>query len=188
MKQASLRWLLAALGLLMNQAGRYSRAFRRQVTRDVVVEIGSRDGVAHHYVFDGRTRSVASRRGPATEATVSLCFESAGQGFWSLLSPNAVGHIVKATLNRRAVIEGNPLVFLWFYGLTRIVMPINRQRPLRRPLPDHLLAPNPVSRVNTYITREPAVSHLDPNWTNAVEQSRKQTIVRGGDGEPMPAF
>jgi hypothetical protein len=106
MQQAPLRGLLIVLGLLMKVAGRYSRAFRRQVTRNVVVEIGSLDGVVHHYVFNGRERSVASHQGPASQATVSLRFESAAQGFWSLLSPNAVGHIVKATLSRRAVMEG----------------------------------------------------------------------------------
>ena len=131
---------------------------------------------------------MVSVRGPADQATVSLRFEDAGQAFWWLLSPHAVGHIVKATLSRRAVIEGNPLLFLWFFGLTRIVIPVNRQRPLRRPLPDHLLAPDPGSRVYGDITHEPAVTRLDPGWTNAVEQSRKQTIVRGGEGEPMPTF
>ena len=101
MKQASLRWLLAVLGVLLEQAGRHSHSFRRQVTRDVVVEITTSDGVAHHDVFTCENKSVMSVRGPAEESTVSLWFADAGQAFWWLLSPHAVGHIVKATLKRR---------------------------------------------------------------------------------------
>ena len=85
--QASLRWLLAVLGVLLEQAGRYSNTFRRQVTRDVVVEITTSDGVAHHYVFTCGNRSVMSVRGPAERSTVSLWFADAGQAFWWLLSP-----------------------------------------------------------------------------------------------------
>src|SRR2546429_198936 len=49
----------------MEQGSRWSRRFRSQITRDLVVEFSSADGVAHHYVFVVEGRSVSSRRGAA---------------------------------------------------------------------------------------------------------------------------
>jgi hypothetical protein len=188
MNQAKFKTLLSSLGFLMEQASRRSPHFRSQVTRDLVVEISSGDGVAHHYVFARTGRSVVSRSGPAPQATVALQFDTAAEGFRALSSPKAVRHIVKALLARMAVIRGNPVLFLWFYGLTRIVIPLGRERPLREPLPGALVAPNPASKVADRITREPAVPEIDPSWTNAIEQRRKMAMVQGVAGEPVPMW
>jgi hypothetical protein len=175
--------LLATLGFLMEQAGRRSRRFRSQITRDVVVEITSADGVARHYVFAADRRAMSSRPGPATGPTVALCFESAGLGFLTLLSPRAVGRIVQALLARRATVQGNAVLLLWFYGLTRMVIPLGRQRPLREPLPGALRTPDPSSRVAGRITREPAAAALDRQWTAAARQRARMAMLQGVAGE-----
>jgi hypothetical protein len=187
MSRAAFKTMLSILGFLMEKASRHSPIFRSQVTGDVVVEISSGDGVAHHYVFSRTGRSVASRPGPAPEAaTVALCFASAGQGLRAFSSPRAVGHVVQALLAGTATIRGNPVLFLWFYGLTRIVIPVGRQRPLSSPLPGALLAPNPASKAAGFVTREPARAKIDPGWTNGIEQHRKLAIVQGSAGEAIP--
>jgi hypothetical protein len=43
---AALQAVLTGLGVLMAQASRRSDRFRRQVTRDLLIEIGSADGAA----------------------------------------------------------------------------------------------------------------------------------------------
>jgi hypothetical protein len=101
-------------------------------------------------------------------------------------SPKAVGHVVRGLLAGTAVIRWNPVLFLCFYGLTRIVIPVGRQRPLPSPLPGALLAPNPASKVAGFVTREPAVAEIDPGWTNGIEQHRKLAIVQGAAGERIP--
>jgi hypothetical protein len=181
--KAGFRLLLAALGLLMEQGSRRSRRFRSQLTRDLVVELSSADGVAHHYVFVVEGRSVSSRRGPAPQAAVGVCFESAALGLGVLLSPRAIGRTVQAALERRATIAGNAVLLLWFYGLTRMVFPVGRQKPLRRPLPGALAAPDPSSGVAGRIPRLPAEAGLDPWWEGAVGQRAKMAMLRGVAGE-----
>ena len=175
--------LLAVLGFLMEQAARWSGRFRNQVTRDVVVEIGSGDGVARHFVFAADRRAMTSRPGPAERPAVVLCFESAGLGFVTLLSPRAVGRIVQALLARRATVAGNAVLLLWFYGLTRMVIPYGRQRALREPLPGALRTPDPSSRVAGRITREPPAATLDQQWTAAARQRARMAMLRGVAGE-----
>ena len=180
--------LLAALGLLMAGASRVRPAFRRQVTRDVVVEISSAGGVAHHYAFHAATRSMASRRGTATDPSVALRFESPWLGVGCLLSRRCVGRIHAALLARRATVAGNAVLLLWFYPLTRLVIPYARQRPLRAPLPGASTAPDPAGRVATRTVREPAVAALDPSWTGALERRDAMAIARAARGERIPMW
>jgi len=176
--------LLAVLGLLMEQASRRSRRFRSQITRDVVVEIGSVDGVTRHFVFAADRRTMISRPGAAVgRPSVALCFESAGLGFFTLLSPRAVGGIVRALLARRATVSGNAVLLLWFYGLTRMVFPLGRQRRLREPLSGAACAPDPSSRVAGRISREPSAAVLDPQWTAAIRQRARMAMLQGVAGE-----
>jgi hypothetical protein len=180
--------LLAVLGLLLSVASRHSRALRRQISRDVVVEIGSRRGgeVAHHYVFTAGDRRCRSVPGRASLPTVALWFESPGFALACLASPWAVGMIVRACLARKAEVTGNPVLFLWFYGLTRVVLPVNRQTKLRRPLPGALLAPDRNRLAYSRVVREPAADTIDPTWAGGVRGQRKLAVVMGAAGEPLP--
>jgi hypothetical protein len=180
--------LLAVLGLLMAASSRVLPAFRRQVTRDVVVEIATAGGVAQHYVFDAATRRMASRRGPAPDPSVTVRFESAWHAVACLLSTRCVGRIHAALLARRATVTGNIVLLLWFYPLTRLVIPYSRQRPLRAPLPGTLPAPDPSSRVAARTVREPAVAALDPAWAGAAERRATMAIMRGARGERIPMW
>jgi hypothetical protein len=102
------------------------------------------------------------------------------------MSPWAVGLIVRACLARKATITGNPVLFLWFFGLIRIVLPVNRQKKLRQPLPGALRAPDPARLADARVTREPAQASIDPAWTGGIVQGRKLAVVMGAAGEPLP--
>lgn len=182
----SLGTLLSTLGLLMTQASRRSKRFKSQVTGNVVVEITSSDGAAHHYVFTDGRREMESRRGRAPgPADVSVNFESGLLGVACLSRPDAVGQIYQGMLDRKVTIDGNPVLLLWFYGLTRLVLPVGRQKAMRHPLPGALLEPNPSSVVAGRITREPAVASLDTSWAGALERRAQMVMVRACDGEPV---
>ncbi len=180
---------LTFLGLGLRLACRCSERFRSQLTRDVTIQISSADDVCHHYAFTSRAVSArAGAAGAAGVATLSLCFDTAGLGIRTLLSPRAVGRIVHALLERSATYHGNAVFVLWFYGLTRFVLPFGRQTPLAVPLPDAYLAPNLDSKVATQIVREPAVAALDPAWRMAHQQHGKMAMTRGSAGERIPMW
>lgn len=174
---------LAALGLGMALVCRLSASFRRQVTREVTIQIGSADGVFHHYVFAPRT--VASHAGAAPAPTLDLCFDNARLGFVTLVSPHAVGRIVHALLARTAEYQGNAVLVLWFYGLTRLVLPIGRSGRLRRPLPDAYITPHMAGPVAARIVHEPPAPELDPAWHAAHSQRAKMVMLRGSAGQPV---
>lgn len=180
------QFVLSALGLGLEVACRLSDSFRAQVTRELTVQIASADGVVHHYAFSPRT--VASRRGPTGAPTLSLCFDNARQGWLALISPHAVGRIVDALLVGNARYEGNAVLLLWFYGLTRFVLPIGRTAPLSQPPPDAYVTCDPNSKVAGRITREPPATTLDPAWTVAHRQRAKMAMIRGSAGEPIPMW
>lgn len=161
--------LLSVLGRMMTVAVRRSPAFRRQCTRDLVVQIGSDDGVAHHFIFGRRT--LAAGPGPVERPDLAVTFATANLGFLALSSPRAVHKVAQAMLAGKARVDGNPVLLLWFFGLTRIVVPLNRQRPLRQPLPDGFVAHDRASSVHDRITRLPAVQKIDPAWTGGVTRN-----------------
>ncbi|HZE66447.1 MAG TPA: hypothetical protein VE081_07450 [Sporichthyaceae bacterium] len=178
-----LRVLLAVLGVLLRVGRRLSPRMRAQITTDLVIEIRSGDGVAHHYVFSGKDRSIASRAGRAPGPTdLSLSFKTALLGFTTLIRTDAVGAIVRLALADRVRYSGNAAYALWFWGLTRMVLPLGRQRPGRAPLPGALLAPDPASKVAGRITREPVATELDPAWTAAHSARAEMAMLQGVNG------
>ncbi len=188
MGKASFKTLLRALGFLMARASRKHPWFRNQVTRDLVIEFKSHDGVAHHYEFVAARREVISKQGPASRATVSVCFDSAAHGFRALSHPHPVSKVINSLLDRTATAEGNVSLLLWFHGLTRIVIPIARHVPLKQPLPGALMKPNPESKVYHLVTREPVAPALDPKWTIAAEARSKLINLRALTGEAVPMW
>lgn len=175
--------MLAVLGKGMEVACRHNADFRIQVTRHLTIEVCSADGVAHHYVFS--PRKMASRPGAATDATLSLTFANARQGLLALASPHAPGKIVHALLYGGATYRGNATLVLWFFPLTRFVLPIGKIGPLRKPLPDAYIAHDPHSKVASRIIREPAVEVLDPNWHDAWARRARMVMPRGSAGESV---
>lgn len=176
------RLVLALLGVGMFAACRLSANFRRQVTRSLTIEVGSADGTFHHFVFT--PRAMVSRSGAAPSSpTVLLHFASARQGLLALASPHAVGKIVQALLEGGAVYRGNATLVLWFFCLTRFVLPIGKTGALREPLPDAHVAPNFDSAVAGRITREPPATELDPTWRDAHARRAQMAMIRGSAGD-----
>jgi hypothetical protein len=188
MRQASFKMLLRVLGVLMARASRKNTWFRTQVNRDMTIEVTSADGVAHHYVFTRSTRQVESKPGPAPAPTVSVCFDTAGHGLRDLVDPHAVGRIVNGALDGRVVITGNAALLLWFWGLTRIVIPYGRMRRGGAPIDGALTEPNPSSSVEGQIVREPVAHELDPTWETAMAARATLTAVRSPAGEQCPMW
>lgn len=181
-----LRVLLSVLGLLLIAGSRVSRRFRAQISRDVVIEIASDDGVAHHYAFTGRTRSLTSRRGRArAPADLAVTFDTAMLGFLTLIRTDAIGAVVRLLQKRRVTYTGNAAYVLWFWGLTRMVLPLGRERRDHVPLPGALLAPDPAGKATDRITREPVTDTLDPAWHEGHLAQSKMPLVRGSRGEDV---
>ena len=183
-----LRVLLAALGVLLKVGCRLSERFRQQITTDLVIEVSSTDGAAHHYVFRKATRSMSTRfgRAPAGTTDLALNFDTGLLGFRTLIRPDAIGEIHRLLLGRRATYSGNATYVLWFWSLTRMVLPYGLEK--RVPdggLPGALTAPNPSSKVYDRVVREPVAQELDPNWTAAHAARSQMPMVRGSRGEEI---
>ena len=177
------RLLLAVLGIGLELACRFSKNFRLQVTRDLTVQVGSSDGVFHHYTF--APRAVKSRAGQVSSPTLNLVFCNAYLGFITLISPRACGKIVHALLQGNAEYEGNAVLLLWFFGLTRFVLPIGRTKPLQAEPPQAYIAPSDTVKVAAQTIREPAVSELDPAWSMAHQRRSQMAMLRVAAGEPV---
>ena len=64
----TLRLFLVVVGALLFVASRLSRRVRCQITRDVVISVASKDGVARSYFFDNRRASSRSGRAISTRS------------------------------------------------------------------------------------------------------------------------
>lgn len=184
------RVLLATLGVGLQVVARCNGRFRDQVTTDLVIEVSSRDGAAQHYVFRRADRSVVSRSGRAPGATdLALEFESGWLGVATLVRPDAIGVITRLLHARRATYTGNAAYVLWFWGLTRMVLPYGRERRVPGDgFPGALRAPNADSKVAGRITREPVTARIDPAWTTAVEARARMAMLRGSAGDDIPMW
>jgi hypothetical protein len=183
---AALQTLLTVLGLLMRQASRRVDRFRRQVTRDLLIEIRSADGARQQYRFHAATRRMSLPRRPVERAECTLSFPTAREGLRALLSPRAIGRIVEGMNTGGTRIDGNPVLLLWFHGLTRIVAPIGRSRRPRRPAPVPIRAPERDAPWAKRIIREPPVAELSREWPQAWAAREKLLQIRAAAGERLP--
>ena len=182
----TLQALLRSLGVLMVLAsGRVTR-FRRQVTRDLLIEIRSEDGARQQFQLHGATRSMTLPRRPAGQAECTLIFPTARVGLRTLVSRRAVGRIVEGMNFGGTRIEGNPVLLLWFHGLTRIVAPIGTTRRPRRPGSVPVRAPEHAAPYASRIVREPAVHELSRDWPQAWTARAKLNQIRVTAGEGIP--
>jgi len=182
-----LRVFLASLGRLMSAASRVDPALRRCITRDVVFEISTADGVARHWRFDGIARRVSSHQGRAADSHCAMRFASAAVAVRSLLAgdPAAADRAIEAGTMR---IEGTASPALWFSGLVELLTTTGRRRVRRRRLPHPYLQHDPSSRMARFITVEPPQRELDPSWQAAWRQRAKLAVVRVPAGEPPQPF
>src|SRR5262249_21359928 len=118
----ALQVVLAVVGALLAIASRVSSAFRLALTRDLVIEIATDDGVAHHYAF--LDRRVSSQSGKADHADCTLRFATATQGLRALVSRHTVSHLVAGMHEGTVSVRGNAFHLLWFADLTQRVVPL----------------------------------------------------------------
>lgn len=183
---AALQALLTGLGLLMALASRRSDRFRRQVTRDLLIEIRSGDGACQRYRLHAAKRRLALPRHPAGPADCTLLFPTARVALRTLLSRRTIGRIVEDMNTGGTRIEGNPALLLWFHGLTRIVAPIGSTRRPRRPAPVPIRTPERDAPYASRIIREPAVRELSRDWPEAWAARAKLLQIRAAAGERLP--
>jgi hypothetical protein len=185
---AALQSLLTLLGVLMALASRHVDRFRRQVTRDLLLEIRSADGARQQYRFHASPRRMTLPRRGMELAECTLIFPTAREGLRALLSPRAIGRIVEGMNTGDLRIEGNAALLLWFHGLTRIVAPIGSSRRPRRASESRVPIRTP-ERDAPYakrIIRESAVSELSRDWPEAWAAREKLLQIRAAAGEALP--
>jgi hypothetical protein len=183
---AALQALLTGLGALMALASRRLDRFRRQVTRDLLLEIRSDDGARQQYRLHAATRRLTLPRQPAHGAECTLTFPTARVGLRILISRRTIGRLVEDMNFGGTRIDGNPVLMLWFHGLTRIVAPIGSTRRPRRPAPVPVRAPERNAPWARRIIREPPVRELSRDWPEAWAARQKLLQLRAPAGERLP--
>lgn len=182
----ALRLLLGALGAGLAVYSRVNWSVRSQVTRTLSFEISTADGVRRRWLFDGRTRRIASTARPSGEPDHRLHFRSSPQAVRVLTSPRAVDEVVAGLVKHRMQLQGSAFIVLWFYGLTRQIIRIGRTRGPSERVPGAYVRPDPSRDGPEPIVREAAVDQLDPDWHSAWNARARLWTVRGPSGEPMP--
>jgi hypothetical protein len=180
-----LRVLLWGLGYGLVLGSRFSASIRSQITRSLIVEISTDDGVARHWDFDRQRRCVYSSPGRAGQPDCAVRFASSGQALRDLTSPHAIDRVMAGLGHGAVRLEGDPRVLLWFDGLARRLVPAGWVGSSRRALPGAYLAHDPAANGVEKIVVEPAVRQLDPCWTAAWKSRARLWIVRGACGEPL---
>ncbi len=183
---AALQTLLTMLGLLMRLTSLHVDRFRRQVTRDVLLEIRSEDGARQQYQLHAATRRLTLPRHPVQHAECALAFPTARVGLRILISRRAIGRLVEDMNVGDTRIDGNPVLLLWFHGLTRIVAPIGSTRRPRHPAPVPAREPEREAAYASRIIREPPVSELSRDWPEAWAAREKLLQIRAAAGEQLP--
>jgi hypothetical protein len=156
-----------------------------QITRSFTFEISTDDGVARQLVFDNHRRHVTTSAGSPSTADHTLRFTSSREALRVLASPDAVDRMADALYRDTARIEGHPLIPVWFLSLMRTFVPIGRATGTHRALPGAYVTHDPASNGNEEIIIEPAVSQLDPQWTDAWSARTRLWIIRGANAEVL---
>ena len=183
---AALQMLLTGLGVLMALASRRVDRFRRQVTRDLLLEIRSDDGARQQYRLHAATRRLTLPRHPVQPAECTLSFPTARVGLRILISRRAIGRLVEDMNLGGTRIDGNPVLLLWFHGLTRIVAPIGSTRRPRRAAPVPVRDPERDAAYASRIIRESPVAELSRDWPAAWAAREKLLQLRAAGGERLP--
>ena len=186
MARLALQAVLAVLAYMMSLASRVSPRFRAALSRNRVIVLATKDGVAYHFVVNGRR--ITGRRGQPPRADFTLTFTSSAQTLRCLLSPASVGKILNGILDRTIEHEGSLVLLLWFDGRVQQVVPLREPIRRRAKFPGACVKPRQDNAADSMITREPAQTILDADWTAAWQQRNKLVLVRVAAGEPQAEF
>jgi hypothetical protein len=178
--------VLATLAWALYLASWVSSRYRAALSRDRVIALATKDGVAYHFAITGRR--IRGRRGKPAHADFTLTFTSSAQALRCLLSPLSVGKILNGILDRSIEHEGSLVLLLWFDGRIQQVVPL--REPIRRRVrfPGAYVTPRQDLAAGSLITREPACDALDADWAAAWQQRNKLLLVRVAAGEPPGEF
>ena len=185
-ESVALQGLLTVVALAMSAASHRSVRFRRQVTRDLVVEVSSGDRVRQQYRFVAATRRMHAPLRPRGRPEVTLRFGSARDGLRTLLSTRTAGRIVEGMNTGDTRVDGNPALVLWFHGITRVVVPIGSTRRPRRPGPFPRRVPERHAPYAARIVTEPAARELSRDWAPAWRARTRLLGVRAPAGARLP--
>lgn len=181
----ALRILLVVLGSAFSLVSRTRDSFRRQLSREVVVEIASADGVARHFVFAGRRAT--SRAGGADAPDLSIRFPAAGVGVRVLLARDGPERLFQGLLDGSIQVVGDRRLLLWFQGLVPAAIPGFPAFRLPHTPPSPYVRPTTNPDLNRRIVREPAVAELDAQQADAWTARKKLLMMRVAAGErPKP--
>jgi hypothetical protein len=158
---------------------------RAAITRDLVIGIETKDGVAHRFIFRDRAMTSASGSTPAADCV--LRFATSIQALATLLSGRAIARLYQGLLDGTIAIEGNPFHVLWFHGLTQRVVPLAARAGWSTP-PGAYTAPSTNAPWAARIIREPVALEFDPSWQDAARQRAKLKMMRVVAGEPTLTF
>jgi hypothetical protein len=183
---AALQALLTGLGVVLAVASRRLDRLRRQITRDLVIEVRSADGARQQYELHAATRRLTLPRTPLDDVDATLSFPTAWTGLRTLLSRHTVGRIVEGMNTGGTRIDGNAVLILWFHGLTRVVAPIGSTRRPRRPAPVPIRTPERDAPYARRIIREEPVRELSRDWPQAWAARAQLLQIRAADGERLP--
>ena len=117
------RFLLWMLGRLMNKASRTNPEFQQQLAdKDLVFQLHTLDGkVARHFIV--KNQRLTSKRGPAQQPAFALGFRDAAFGFATFTAKNKQLAFMKGIQDKDIQIQGNPMLVMWFQGLTKYLKP-----------------------------------------------------------------
>ena len=174
------RFVLWVVGLLLAVASRTSARLRKQLTRDMSVAIGSRDGVSRSYVF--RNRRVSSHAGLEPDAHCTLLFQTATEGTRIFLAPDCLAQVVNGLALKEIELKGDPTSILWFYEMVMAFVPGFVQPS--HVMPDAYVKPNLQGKASDRITREPCGRSARPDVDCGRCATRKIDDVAGGRGRP----
>jgi hypothetical protein len=180
--------LLAALSALMAVATRRVDRSRRQVTRDLVLDIRSDDGARQQYVLHATTHRLTLPRHPAQRADCTLSFPTARVGLRVLISRRTIGRLVDDMNYGGTRLDGDPVLMLWFHGLTRIVAPIGSTRRPRTPAPVPIRATELDAACGMGGTNPPRAADAGAQSRLAASLGgpRKASQLRAPAGERLP--
>jgi hypothetical protein len=181
-----LRALLVGAGAMLAAASRWSPRFRATLSGDRIIVLETGDGVRRRFVVRGR--AVSSDGDVAGRPDCRVVIDTAARALGIFLSPRGVGKLVAGIVDGTVSVEGSLYLLLWFDARLQSVLPIREPIRKRDHFPGAYVRPRDDIAAARWITREPAKSTLDADWSEAWEQRRTLLMMRVAAGEAAPEF
>lgn len=173
-----LRLLLWVVGVSLSLASRTSPRVQSQLSRNMTIVLGSKDGISRSFTVNDRR--IDSSAHPAENVVCAIRFRTGSIGVRIFLASDAIGQIVDGLGTGDVECDGEAALILWFYELTMGLLPWRGIRT--EAWPQSYIAPRSDLKASSRIIREPFIDALDPEWKDAVLQREKLEIWKVGAG------